>query len=309
MLRPSPFTRLARQLRYNAALLKMRLRRSNHPTERAEWRIEEMQRVVHDFEAATGRKAAESCIVEVGFGARPERALAMSCFFGRVYAIDLALPVLGLGDIPRVFWRSGARRGVKSSVRHLFFDRTWWPAFHARLRALAPSYRPDKTKFIIGSAGDWDSWNTIPEVHAVFSHDVLEHIPVAELRSLLEIMRQRLSPDGVAMLSPCVFTGIIGGHDPNWYQYRVPTNESETAWAHLYDPEFVPVTYLNRLSRRAFRSMFEDAGFVTERDEAIWGDDFGRQHLTPANRAKLSGWDDYELFSNIVDFRLRPAAS
>ena len=42
-----------------------------------------------------------------------------------------------------------------------------------------------------------------------------------------------------------IFTGIVGGHDPDWYTPNVSNNSSETAWSHLWDPDFSVDTYLN----------------------------------------------------------------
>ena len=294
------------RLRYNFALFRMRLRSGHDGAERAAERRDEAERLAAEFERATGKRARDSVLVEIGFGARPERAMVYSAYFGQVHAIDLDAPVLRSRDLLGVARRNGWIRAMKSAVRHLLFDRRGWRDFHARAAEIIPGYAPQSVHFVVGNAGGAETWRTIPPPDLVVSTDVFEHIPEPALRDLLRMLRARAPADGLIITRPMVYTGISGGHDTAWYPHLVPNNRSDTAWGHLLDPDFTVDTYLNRLSRRGFRALFVEEGFVIERDEAELGD-FGRQHMTEAKRARLSAWDDYELFSNQVTFWLRPA--
>ena len=102
-----------------------------------------------------------------------------------------------------------------------------------------------------------------------------------------------------------VFTGITGGHDIKWYYHKVDSNDSDSAWGHLLDPNFKTNAYLNKLTRRAYCSVFERAGFKILRDDQLWGR-IGEKHLTEKKRKALSAYDDYELFSNEIEFWLAP---
>jgi hypothetical protein len=140
----------------------------------------------------------------------------------------------------------------------------------------------------------------------LISSDVFEHIPPLDLKRLMAQLHHQLAEGGIIITQPMVFTGISGGHDLEWYPRSVATNPSETAWGHLLDPDFRTNTYVNKMTRRAMRTTFEEAGFEVTRDDAA-EPDFGRHHLTPERRAALAQWDDYELFSNNVTFHLRRA--
>lgn len=294
-----------KKLAYNARLFYMRLKGGNQGTANAINRIQEINEIVRIFEASTGLNAKNSSIVEIGFGARPERAFAMTAFFKNVTAIDLDAPVLSLKDIPQVFKKNGFERGLKSTIRHLIFDNRGWKLFHETMHDHLDGYDPSRVRFIIGNAGKHTTWADAPDFQLAFSTDVFEHIPKEDLTSLLSILRRRLSNNGLIITRPMVFTGICGGHDLDWYPSRVATNDSTSAWTHLTDPNFSTNTFLNQLTRRDYLEIFHNAGFQIISDTARMGDNFGIQHLTTQKKMVLFSYDDYELFSNQVEFLLR----
>jgi hypothetical protein len=173
------------------------------------------------------------------------------------------------------------------------------------MKKLHPNYDPQKVKFIIGNAGNPDTWAGIDKVGIIFSTDVFEHIPKEDLQSLMQELRKHIFPHSIIVTKPMIFTGISGGHDLEWYPHRVETNKSNTAWGHLLNPGFQPNTYINKLSKREYIDIYEEAGFKVVCDEATQGR-LGEKHLTPEKRSLLSAFDDYELFSNSVYFLLKP---
>ncbi|KQN40546.1 hypothetical protein ASG37_01780 [Sphingomonas sp. Leaf407] len=293
------------KLRYAAALIRHRVSEASGE-EAALHELRELQGYVASFEQATGKRAADSSVVEIGFGPRPRRAFLLSGMFAQVHAIDLDAPILSLGDALRTARTNGIERAVKSVARYALFDRREWPKFHATIRRELPGYAPDKVRFTIGSAGDEATWAAIGQADLMISFDVFEHIPPEELRLMLGTVRSHLRPGGMVISRPCVFTGITGGHTVEWYpQHAEQQPSGDTAWAHLTDPDFTVDTYLNRMSRADMRAMFEAQGFEVTRDHAELGR-FCEVHLTPEKRALLKGYDDYELFSNNVEFHLKP---
>ena len=88
----------------------------------------------------------------------------------------------------------------------------------------------------------------------------------------------------------------------------IDVNSSEDAWSHLLDPGFVVNTYLNRLTRRDYVEIFKSNNFSVLEDSAINGR-LGEKHLTDVNKSKLLQFDDYELFSNFVEFVLKKNAA
>lgn len=171
---------------------------------------------------------------------------------------------------------------------------------------LYPEYDLANTTLVVANAASDDFWIAYPgPYNLVFSTDVFEHIPPADLTTLLARLHNALAPDGVVITRPTIFTGITGGHDPAWYPHKVDTNPSDGAWGHLREPSFAVDTYLNRLTRREYVGLFEAAGFEILQDEALHPR-FGYQHLEAARRAGLDNrYDEYELFSNTVEFVLK----
>lgn len=294
---------LAAKARNAWGLLRNRLRMASGD-EAAAMQIAEIEQHVETFRHVTGKDPAESTVLEIGFGARPRRAFLLSGYFKQVYAIDLDAPVLSLRDAFSTWQSNGIERAAKSVVRHALFDARDWPRFHAAARRRLAAYDPAQVRFVVGPAGDAGSWTEIPPVDFVFSADVFEHIPPAELDAMLALLRKRLAREGLVITLPMVFTGILGGHDPAWTRWTVAARPPSEAWRHLIDPNFAADTYLNKLSRKDFVEAFTRAGFSVERDAAVLGR-LGAEHLTEAKLTALPITDEYELFSNRVEFHLR----
>jgi SAM-dependent methyltransferase len=265
----------------------------------------EVDLLARRFEALTGKSAAACRVLEVGFGGRPFRAFALQIPFAEAIAVDLDQPVFGAADVPAAIRRNGWTRAVKAFVRSTVFDRGEWPAFHQGLKTIDPSYAPERTRLVVADAGDDAFWSTIEgNFDLVVSFDVFEHIPREGLENLLRHIRRNLAPGGVVMTYPNLFTGIIGGHDPGWYGHLVESNGPETAWRHLWDESFAVDTFLNRMGRRDMAALFRACGFYIDIDRAVLGR-LGEKHLTPDIEARLrQRYDDYELFSNRVEFVL-----
>ncbi|MXP47713.1 methyltransferase domain-containing protein [Altererythrobacter luteolus] len=293
---------LGRKARNAARLLRNRLAMTSGE-DAALSQIADVTRHVESFAAHTGKDPALSTVLEIGFGARPRRAFLLSGFFERVYAIDLDAPVLSLRDAARTWRKNGMERALKSAARHMLFDARDWPRFHETAKTALPNYAPDKVQFAVGSAGEQSVWNEIPPIDFAFSSDVFEHIEPGDLDRMLGLLRTNLASDGLVVTLPMVFTGILGGHDPAWTRWTADRMPADQAWRHLTDPEFAPDTYLNRLSRAQFADAFQQAGFEILKDHALLGR-LGERHLTAEKRTALPLQDDYELFSNRVEFHL-----
>lgn len=267
--------------------------------------IEEIEPVVRDFEALTGKSAEDCRVLEIGFGARPFRAFALQAFFKDVVSVDLDTPIMSAADFFPALRTNGLTRATKGVVRAVFFDRNQWPIFHRGMAETYPEYHKSKSNLVIADAASDDFWSAHRGPYdLIISFDVFEHIVEPDLVKLVENIRANLSDGGICITRPCIFTGITGGHDPEWYGFRVESNSNETAWQHLWDPKFAVDTFLNRLSRRDMRHIFEAAGFEVVRDIELLPD-LGRKHITPEIRRKCGDLDDYELFSNSVEFVLR----
>ena len=137
----------------------------------------------------------------------------------------------------------------------------------------------------------------------------LEHIPREGIENILSRLATRLAPNGLALITPNIFTGITGGHLPEWYwdsEDNISPRRSEP-WEHLRKKRFQANTWLNGLSRRDYRELFRRHFEILE--ENVQEPNLGRHRLTPDIKAELAQWPDEELFSNTVEFVLRPRSS
>jgi hypothetical protein len=296
---------LLKRVRYLWHIFIMKIEAGTDASARVALLREELNRLTMIAETRAARPASQLKVVEIGFGALPLRAHAMAAEFGEVIAIDLERPLIGLSNIPELFRTNGFLRALKSAVRFVLFDRAMWASFARAMPASFPRFDLNKAQLIVGDASLTETWRGIDKLDLVISTSVFEHIPASGLLLVLEEAKSRLSDRGMIVAQIDVFTGITGGHDPDWYGHRVANNATGTAWAHLRNPDFEIDTYLNRMTRRDYVSLFEKAGLTILRDDTML-DDVGREHLTGSVAEALAGWDDYELFSNKVEFWLEP---
>ena len=103
-----------------------------------------------------------------------------------------------------------------------------------------------------------------------------------------------------------IYSGISGGHQLEWYPHTIgKTMKRETEpWEHLRRDRHPANTYLNKLRRQEYRTLFEKHFEILEEREKQ--PDMGRDLMTPAIRDELSDYPDDELFSNNVLFVLKP---
>jgi hypothetical protein len=252
-------------------------------------------------------------ILEIGFGQRPFRLMALDRLGHDVVGVDLDEPIynLRLGNIARVAKRNGPIRAFKSLARRLIFDNHEYRGLRSSF-ALAPSKsdKLDPSRLKTGDVSDPKTWAKLPgPFDFVYSSDVFEHIPPDHLRTALGLMAKAMSERSVAVLTPMVFTGIAGGHDLDWYPYRAnePLGERTPPWGHLTGESKAADTYVNKLSRKDFRAMLAEVFEIVE--ERGLDPDLGRRHLTPERRAALKDYDEDELFSNRVFFVVRKKAA
>jgi SAM-dependent methyltransferase len=254
-----------------------------------------------------GRPLADARVLEIGYGARPWRLIAMRSMGVNATGVDAEVPILT--GRPReyidVYRRNGIERAAKSLLRRTLFDRRERRAFHDELRRRGLAERVDPEAFLVSDAADLD----LPDdsLDLIVSEDVFEHVATGSLGRLVPAMARWLRPGGLALIRPNVFTGITGGHLVEWYRSsfeRPGLVRRSEPWEHLRRRRFIANTHLNELTRSDYRSLFSTAFEILE--ERVRLPDLGREHLTPEVAADLSDWSEEELFSNQVLFVLRP---
>lgn len=256
-----------------------------------------------------GRRLEDCRVLEIGFGQRPWRLCWLAALGVDVIGVDLDRPVLrgAPSEFVRIFRAHGAERTLKSLVRFLLFDRR-------DRRALARTIESETARpFVlpvqrlrVSDAASEEFWRALPPLDFIYSEDVFEHIPREGLECIVPAMAHALRPGGLALIRPCVFTGITGGHDPEWYTHTLatPRRRRSDPWEHLRRDRFPADTFLNRLTRADYRRLFAEHFEIMEERVAL--PDLGREFLTPSIRATLARYGEDELLSNNVLFLLTP---
>jgi hypothetical protein len=260
------------------------------------------------YERVTGGDFAKARVFEIGFGARPLRLIALMSMAIDVRGIDLDMPMLqfSVRRLGHIFRQNGLERALKTGVRALLFDRRERRDLEAALNRRGYTRRIDPKRFLVGDVAECGGESG--SVDMVYSNNVFEHIPPVSLERVIERFAKILSPQGIAIITPDVFTGICGGHLLEWYKAASDQNArvKSEAWEHLRKQRYVANTYLNRLTRSDYRRLFKRHFDILQ--ERVIVPSLGRDWLTPGTRAELKQWDDEELFSNRVQFVLRPKA-
>jgi hypothetical protein len=266
--------------------------------------ISEIEEYAQLYRDATGRDLRHACILEIGYGARPLRLMALQSLGYNAKGIDLDRPALGtIRDFVEIYRCNGSRRLIKSVVRHLLFDRYERRALDAALRLRGSRLRIDRNGFLVGDVANYPFDDE--SIDFVFSEDVFEHIPPSGIDQLCRRLRQALAPEGLALITPAIYSGISGGHLVEWYPHTLPQERrrSTEPWEHLRKRRVVPDCYLNELRINDYTAMFS-AHFclmqIIDRDKGI-----GREFLTEEIRAELSSFNLDELLCNRVTFVLK----
>ncbi len=256
--------------------------------------------------ALSGKRLHEAAVLEIGFGARPLRLMALHGMGVDAAGVDLEAPVLGqsLRALIRTWRANGTERAMKSALRSALFDPKEQRVFSELLATRAITPRLDRRRLHLGDAADLDLDSG--SLDLIISEDVFEHIPRTSLARLVPKMADWLTSDGIALVRPLVFTGICGNHLMDWYPHRVVQHTvpaDAEPWEHLRGGRSEPNTHLNRMSRRAFRDLFLSHFEIVE--EHVRWPDLGRRFLTGVVASELQAWSADELFSNSVQFVLR----
>jgi len=287
-------------LKANAQTLPQRTDFSSLKSDLAEYR---------KYSSSYGSKPLErSRILEIGFGQRPFRYYLLQSLGMDVKAVDIEQPTLALSDVPRVYRHNGFYRMIKGAVRASLFDRKVYNDFRDFLMKTfneETNYDPDG--LVVADSSSEEFWQNVSgPFDFIYSEDVFEHIPRENLEELVRLMADNMSSGGIACIRPMVYTGISGGHHIDWYPAtfrQKDVTRTTPAWDHLLGDEHAADTYMNEVSRRDYRAMFEKH-FEIVHEETKQGN-LGEEFLTPELREKLADYDDYELFSNQVLFVLK----
>jgi hypothetical protein len=296
--------RILFRLQYLKDLFFMSLR-GRHSFDFREWE----QNVNMLVERFSTRKISEMTAVEIGCGQRIGRLIWATGLFKHVVGIDLDRPMLkfSLGAALEITRTNGILRALKTSVRSVLFDGGYY-------RALSRSYEErygrkaniSNELIVVGDAADISCWRACQNVDVIFSEHVFEHIPEESLTKIAEIMATTLADDGLAIININIFTGITGGHIPEWYSGSVNNSMPKRTrpWGHLREERSLGDTYLNELRLHRYKEIFSRSFEILEIQPIRYG--LGGDFLTPELEVELAQYSREELLTNFARFVMRP---
>ncbi|HUZ13463.1 MAG TPA: hypothetical protein VMU93_11485 [Caulobacteraceae bacterium] len=296
------------KLREALALTRMYMakRREDAPFVPFETDLGEYRRVLSQF---GGHDIESAKVVEIGFGARPIRLAWLYSAGVDVWGMDTDLPLtrFGVRHFFAIWRRNGPERALKSATRQLLLgEKEWRDA--ARLFAAAHPGRgftiPNE-RLVMGSAADPAIWARFGGVDFIYSETAFEHIPAAQLPSVVDLMADKLNANGVAFIRPNIFTGITGGHSLEWYPDLLDRDVTRRSapWEHLRQNRFPANTYLNGLRYSEYVRLFSRRFQIVEIVDARPA--LGEQFITPEIANELHAYSREELLMNEIGFVLK----
>lgn len=257
------------------------------------------------YEISTGLPFHKSSIFEVGYGARPLRLLALISMGLNARGIDLDAPLLrtSVPALWRVLRANGWQRFIKSTVRALVFDSHERKTLNRVLVRRGARLRVQPERFLVGDVANV----SLPSasIDFIYSEDVFEHIPREALEGVCANLAQALTPQGLALISPAVFTGISGGHLVEWYPHtlKADLDRRSEPWEHLRLRRFKADCFLNEMRLHEYQQLFERHFKVTAVHNLQAG--HGRSFLTEDVREELADYGMDELLGDKWRFVLR----
>ncbi len=288
------------------SLLLMYLRRSHKPPSMSYIfnQVEHYNQLLLQYSHQSIEKAK---VFEIGFGARPNRLIALTSIGIDAYGVDLDMPLLRgtLREFIEIYKKNGTERFLKSLVRFILFDQGERRSLAQEIKNHGYELEIHENRFIVDDAANVEIQPQ--SLDLIFSEDVFEHISLSSLEKLIPKMAKWLKPDGLALIRPNIFTGILGGHLAEWFAHTLKNRSmprKSEPWEHLRKKRYQANTYLNQLSRADYRNLFSSSFEILE--ERVKNPNLGKEYLSPEVLEELKGYTDEELFSNQVLFVLKP---
>jgi len=289
----------------NASFLLLRLKGLKSKKPELEALLKEIDVYAARYKAITGRNLSDAKVLEIGYGARPNRMLALISLGYDVKGIDLDKPILklNLSEYLKVYKKNGFKRVIKSLARGLLFDSHERAALDKVLQGRGCKLDFDESRFLVGDASTFKF--QLNSIDFIYSEDVFEHIPPDAIRALCKNLSDAMSFDGLALISPAIYSGISGGHLVEWYPHTLNKDSARQSepWEHLRKRRYVADCYLNELRVSDFEAIFKEYFQLID----IFNQDveLGKKYLTKDIKDELYYFSEEELLSNKWTFVLR----
>src|SRR5579864_48344 len=228
--------------------------------------------------------------LDIGCGQRCQNALVYSAFGKQAFGIDLepgtpmATVRIALQKNLRTF---GPKRAVRSMVRQLLFDPTYYREMAAIIRR---DWQLDHVRILRMNAEKLAFGNETFDFAS--SDQVWEHL--IDVDAATREVQRVLRPGGIVSMTIALFPSLSGGHHFSWANPQQSPSTYVAPWDHLRRNSYPADAYLNRFNAQNFQAVFEKYFEVLQ-----WVLDapVGRDLLTPEIRSELKGYSDEELLT------------
>jgi len=228
-------------------------------------------------------------VLDVGCGRLYGQTLLFHSVASKVTGIDLAH--IGVSDPVHLrFWRSLTKSGLEGFGRDMLYSVLGKnKAYLQRLRSLSGFELNPKDLDIRQMSVESISFaNDIFDI--AISNSVFEH--VADVPRAVSELHRVLKKGAIIYINIDLFTGLRGGHHPQWNNSRrIPP------WDHLRANTHAVPVFLNKLRKGEYISLFKQKFKVLE---VIDGECLGKDLLTASIRAELSHYSEEELLKGNI---------
>jgi SAM-dependent methyltransferase len=228
-------------------------------------------------------------ILDIGCGRLCSLTLLFHSLASKVTGIDIVY--IGINDPFHLkFWRSLTKSGLEGFGRDMLYIMLGKnKAYIQQLRNLS-GFELDP-KFLDIKQMSVESMSFANDIFDIaISNNVFEH--VADVPRAVSELHRVLKKGAIIYINIDLFTGLCGGHHPQWnHSRRIPP------WDHLRANTHAVPVFLNKLRKSEYISLFKQKFEVLE---VIDGKSLGKDLLTASIRAELSRYSEEELLKGNV---------
>jgi ubiquinone/menaquinone biosynthesis C-methylase UbiE len=206
-------------------------------------------------------------ILDIGCGQTAIQTALFHADGANITGIDIEVPTyrMSFSTFFQIVKRNGFERALKSSLRHILFDKQYFSKISQEygkqlnfngmdIRLMDATYMP------FGSE----------TFDFIYSRAVLEH--VRDVEAPIREINRILTPRGFAVMNIHLFPSISGGHRMEWRDPDRLPSTTVLPWDHLRDNKFPANTYLNKLKINQYREILKSHVNILEEQTLIEGE-------------------------------------
>lgn len=237
-------------------------------------------------------------ILEIGCGQRFGATLLFHSLGASIIGIDYD-PVstrLSWSGLREMAASSGLGRALKSAVRRILFDHTYYAVLERELGRPLQVATVDIRQMDARALAFNDS-----SFDFIFSNAVFEHVD--DVDAATQEVARVLVPGGIARIAIHLFPSLSGGHHPAWAFPDEHRRRRVPPWDHLRDRRCARYVYLNEMREADYLAVFRRHLAIQE-TTAVYE---GRRYLSEPLRRELRNYTEEDLLKRSITVVLRKA--